>query len=74
VACGPIGTTAPLKKFRFNARKLVEMNHLPDYKISLSSDAGTLTSRRKPAFGGNVRLPRLSPETFVTISVCFTVS
>jgi plasmid replication initiation protein len=59
-----IGTTAPLKKFRFNVRKLVEMNHLPDYKISLVDDVATFTSRRTSAREGNVRLPRLSPETF----------
>jgi plasmid replication initiation protein len=59
-----IGTTAPLKKFRFNVRKLVETNHLPDYKISLSGDAVTFTSRITPAFEGNVRLPRLRPEAF----------
>jgi plasmid replication initiation protein len=59
-----IGTTAPLKKFRFNVRKLVEMNHLPDYKISLLDDVVTFTSRRMSARKGNVRLPRLTPETF----------
>jgi plasmid replication initiation protein len=59
-----IGTTAPLKKFRFNVRKLVETNHLPDYKIKLSGDAVTFTSRRTPAFEGKVHLPRLRPETF----------
>ena len=59
-----IGTTAPLKKFRFNVRKLVEMNHLPDYKISLVDDVATFTSRRTSAREGNVRLPRLSLETF----------
>jgi plasmid replication initiation protein len=59
-----IGTTAPLKKFRFNVRKLVEMNHLPDYKISLVDDVATFTSRRTSAREGNVRLPRLTPETF----------
>jgi plasmid replication initiation protein len=59
-----IGTTAPLKKFRFNVRKLVEMNHLPDYKISLLDDVVTFTSRRMSAREGNVRLPRLTPETF----------
>jgi plasmid replication initiation protein len=55
-----IGTPAPLKKFRFNVRKLVETNHLPDYKISLAADAVTFTSRRTPGIEGNVRLP----ETF----------
>jgi plasmid replication initiation protein len=59
-----IGTPAPLKKFRFNVRKLVETNHLPDYKINLSADAVTFTSRRTPVNDGNVRLPRLTPETF----------
>jgi plasmid replication initiation protein len=59
-----IGTTAPLKKFRFNVRKLVEMNHLPDYKISLVDDVATFTSRRTSAREGNVRMPRLKTETF----------
>ena len=59
-----IGTTAPLKKFRFNVRKLAETNHLPDYKISLSDDTVTFTSRRTSAYDGNVRAPRLNPETF----------
>jgi plasmid replication initiation protein len=58
-----IGTTAQLKKFRFNVRKLVETNHLPDYKINLLDDVVTFTSRRSTR-EGNVRLPRLSPETF----------
>jgi plasmid replication initiation protein len=59
-----IGTTAQLKKFRFNVKKLVETNPLPDYKISLSGDALTFISRRTSTREGNVRLPRLSPETF----------
>jgi plasmid replication initiation protein len=59
-----IGTTAPLKKFRFKVRKLVEMNHLPDYKISLLDDVVIFTSRRTNAREGNVHLPRLPPETF----------
>ena len=59
-----IRTTAPLKKFRFNVRKLVEMNHLPDYKISLLDDVATFTSWRTSTREDNVRLPRLLPETF----------
>jgi plasmid replication initiation protein len=59
-----IGTTALLNKFRFNIRKLVETNRLPDYKISLSDDAVTFTSRKTSANDGNVRLPRIRPETF----------
>jgi plasmid replication initiation protein len=59
-----IGTTAPFKKFRFKLRKLVETNHLPDYKISLLDDVVTFTSRRTNAREGNAHLPRLSPETF----------
>jgi hypothetical protein len=53
-----------MKKFRFNVRKLVETNHLPDYKISLLDDLATFTSRRMSAREGNVRLPRLTPGTF----------
>jgi plasmid replication initiation protein len=59
-----IGTTAQLKKFRFNVRKLVETNHLPDYKISLLDDVVTFTSRRTSGREGNVRLPQLTPEAF----------
>jgi plasmid replication initiation protein len=59
-----IGTTAPLKKFRFNVKKLVETNHLPDYTMSLSGDAVTFANRRTPAGDGNARLPLLMPETF----------
>ena len=58
-----IGTTAPLKKFRFNVRKLVEINHLPDYKISLLDDVVTFTNRRGSADDNN-NLPLLKPETF----------
>jgi hypothetical protein len=42
----------------------VQTNHLPDYKISLLDDVVTFTSRRMSAREGNVRLPRLTPETF----------
>ena len=59
-----IGTTAPLKKFRFNVKKLVESDHLPDYRVSFSNDLVTFTSRRTPANDRNGRLPLLMPETF----------
>jgi plasmid replication initiation protein len=59
-----IGVTAPLKKLRFNMRKLVETNHLPDYKIGLLADTVTFTNRKSRIIEGNARLPLLMPETF----------
>lgn len=59
-----IGTTAPLKKLRFNIKKLTETNHLPDYKISLLGDAVIFTNRKARTIEGNARLPWLMPETY----------
>jgi hypothetical protein len=59
-----IGTTALIRKLRAQLRQLKETNHLPDYRLSLDADIVTFTNRRTPANDGNVRLPRLKPETF----------
>lgn len=59
-----IGTTAPLKKLRFNIKKLAETNHLPDYKISLLGNAVIFTNRKARTIEGNARLPLLMLETY----------
>jgi plasmid replication initiation protein len=59
-----IGTTAPIRKLRAQLQQLKEINHLPDYQLSLDADIVTFSSRRTSGREGNVRLPRLTPETF----------
>ena len=61
-----IGTTAPLKKFRFNLKKLVETNHLPDYSVSMADDVVTFTTRaaRKTANDHQGTLPLLMTDTY----------
>lgn len=40
-----IGTTAPIRKLRFNLREVEKTNHLPDYEITLSDDMVTFSNR-----------------------------
>lgn len=40
-----IGSTAPLRKLRFQLQATVSTNHLPDYEIALSDDMVTVTNR-----------------------------
>jgi plasmid replication initiation protein len=58
------GSSSNLREFRRLVGRILATNHLPDYKISLSGDIVTFTSRRTSAREGNVRLPRLKTETF----------
>jgi hypothetical protein len=58
------GSSSNLREFRRLIGRIIATNHLPDYKISLSGDALTFISPRTSTREGNVRLPRLSPETF----------
>ena len=60
-----IGTTAPLRKLRFQIKELIKINHLPDYRVSMTNDVVTFTNRttKKP---GNRQgsLPRLMTATY----------
>jgi plasmid replication initiation protein len=58
------GSSSNLREFRRLVGRILATNHLPDYKISLCGDVVTFKSRRTSAREDNVRLPRLSPETF----------
>jgi len=59
-----IGTTAPIRKLRAQLRQLKEINHLPDYRLSLDADIVTFTNRKARTIEGNGSLPLLAPETF----------
>ena len=61
-----IGTSAPLKKFRFNIRALIETNHLPDYTVSMTDDLVTFRKRAVRAAVNDQQgtLPFLLPETY----------
>jgi plasmid replication initiation protein len=63
-----VGTTAPLRKFRFSLREIERDNHLPDYAIAFAEDVVSFTNRHwqdpaaepAPGFIG----PLLKPETY----------
>lgn len=64
-----IGTTAELRKLRFQIRAMEKTNHLPDYEISMTDDMVTFTNRNARGgsprgSGGQYPLPPLKPETF----------
>lgn len=40
-----IGSTAPLRKLRFQMQETIKTNHLPDYEIALSDDVVIFTNR-----------------------------
>lgn len=40
-----IGTTAPIRKLRYQIREIEKTNHLPDYEVSMSDDLVTFTNR-----------------------------
>ena len=42
-----LGTTSPLKKFRFQIKELIKRNHLPDYQVSMEGDVVTFTPRKR---------------------------
>jgi plasmid replication initiation protein len=58
-----IGSTAPLKKLRFQLNKLIKTNHLPDYSLSMADDLITVKNRRaaKPE---NLSFGFFAPETY----------
>ena len=43
-----IGSNSQLKKLRFNIRKLIESNHLPEYNISMENDIVIFTRKSPP--------------------------
>jgi plasmid replication initiation protein len=64
-----IGTTAPLRKLRFQIKGIAETNHLPDYEISFSDDVVTFINRNthKRTKNDNAEqysLPLLKTATF----------
>ena len=61
-----IGTTAPLRKLRFQINELTQINHIPDYRISMAEDVVMFTNyaARKPANDRQGSLPRLMTETY----------
>ena len=61
-----IGTTAPLRKLRYQIREIETTNHLPDYEIALSEDMVTFSNRHwKPYVSmGQTAFPFLKPETY----------
>jgi plasmid replication initiation protein len=61
-----IGTTAPLKKLRFNIRRLIETNHLPDYMIDMDKDIVTFSKRKGQ--GRNMEV-LLSPDAFEKVKL-----
>lgn len=63
-----IGSTAPLRKMRFQVRGIEKTNHLPGYEISLVDDVVTFTNREWKDPEPPAPLPRvgplLKPETY----------
>ena len=61
-----IGTTAPLRKLRFQINELIKINHLPDYRVSMADDVVMFTNHaaRKPANDRQGSLPLLMTETY----------
>lgn len=43
-----IGSNSPLNKLRFNINKLTEINHLPEYNISMEDDVVVFTRKEPP--------------------------
>jgi plasmid replication initiation protein len=43
-----IGTVSPLRAFRYNMKKLIDSNHLPEYNISMYGDVVTFTRKEPP--------------------------
>jgi len=43
-----IGSNSELKKIRFNLKKLIETNHLPEYNISMEDDVVMFTRKEPP--------------------------
>jgi plasmid replication initiation protein len=43
-----LGTTAPIRKLRFNIKKIAETNHLPEYNVFLENDLVTFTRKYPP--------------------------
>ena len=64
-----MGSTAPLRKLRFQLQETTKTNHLPDYEIALSDDMVTFTNRNgkdpaPPPLPPLYRGPLLKPETY----------
>lgn len=58
------GSNAPLKKFRLNIRQIIEGDHLPFYKLELTSDDLVIFRPRKarPTITANIILPEWAEE------------
>ena len=61
-----IGTTAPIRKLRFQIKELVKTNHFPDYSVSMTDDVVRFAPRRRSASVNNHQgsLPLLMPDTY----------
>ena len=61
-----IGTTAPLRKLRFQIKELIKINHLPDYRVSMADDVVMFTNyaAKNPANDRQGSLPRLMTATY----------
>ena len=61
-----IGTTAPIRKLRFQIKELVKTDHLPDYSVSMTDDLVRFAPRRGRASVNNHQgsLPLLMPDTY----------
>ncbi len=43
-----LGAVSPLRAFRYNMKKLIDSNHLPEYNISMDEDIVTFTRKEPP--------------------------
>ena len=61
-----IGTTAPIRKLRFQIKELIKTNHLPDYSISMTDDVVRFAPRpvRSPVNDHQGSLPFLMTDTY----------
>ena len=58
-----IGTTAPIRKLRFQIKELATSNHLPDFNVSMDGDMVIFTQRRAAISGSDI--PKDMPPDLV---------
>ena len=61
-----IGTTAEIRKLRYQLNELIKINHIPDYHLSMSDDVVTFTNhaKKKPTNNRQRTLPSLITDTY----------
>ncbi len=55
-----LGTVSPLRAFRYNMKKLIDSNHLPEYNISMNEDIVTFTRKEPPKAPTKTQIDKLA--------------